>query len=158
LAASDYPTKGVEIFFRTQEGEVKELNYYSLDAVDPALAKNKGFVAYLNSIEHVNTYLKGASYLLHKPYFSVIRNAILSKSSCVVQDDSGIALRYFQKDTAQWDFKLYGEYTRPVSLFKNAFQKELDSLYKNQGASPLGFGIGYNFKDKNSNFMVAQRK
>jgi len=158
LKISTFKTKGVEILFQTPDKQLKELEYYSLNVVDVALAKNPGFKIYLRSFKNFNTYLKGASYLLHKTYFSEVRNVILDGASTIVQDDSGIALRYFSKSEAHWDYMLFGEYTKPISLFKNAYQKDLDSLYKQQGSTPLGFGIGYNFKDKNSNLMIARRK
>jgi hypothetical protein len=149
--------KGVEILFKSASGKLKTLRYYSLNAADQALKNNPGFVTYLNNLKNFNTYLKGASYLLHKDYFSIVRNTILKGSSTVVQDDSGIAIKYFL-DSDSWDYKLYGDYTKPISLFRNAYQKKLDSLYKANGSTHLGFGIGYNFKDKNSNLMVAKRK
>lgn len=157
LKISKLKSKGVEIFFRTPDNKLKELDYFSLNVVDQALATNQGFLSYLKGFKNFNTYLKGASYLLHKSYFSEVRDVILNGASTVVQDDSGIAYRYYAKNPG-WDFKLFGEYTKPISLFKNAYQKDLDSLYKQKGSAPLGFGIGYNFKDKNSNLMVAKRK
>ncbi|PBQ31259.1 hypothetical protein CNR22_05600 [Sphingobacteriaceae bacterium] len=157
LKTSNLKSKGVEILYKTAENKLKELNYYSLNVVDVALDSNPGFKTYLRSFKNFNTYLKGASYLLHKTYFSFVREIILKGSSTIVQDDSGIALRYFKQDDANWSYKLFGEYTKPISLFKNAYQKDLDSLYKHGNSTALGFGIGYNFKDKNSNLMVARR-
>jgi hypothetical protein len=158
LKTGKLKTKGVEVVFKTDDNKVKELNYFSLNVVDPMLKRNAGFKHYLENLEDFDVYLKGASYLLHKTYFSIVRNTILDKASTIVQDDSGIALHYFEKTKQPWDFKLYGQYTKPISLFKKEYQKDLDSLYKKQGATPLGFGIGYNFKDKNSNLMVAKSK
>lgn len=158
LRSAKLKTKGVEIVFKTPGDTVKELNYYSLNAADAGLNLNPGFRIYLDSIKHFNAYLKGASYLLHKPHFSVIRDVILNGATTVVQDDSGIALRYFDKSDAIWDYTLFGNYVRPISLFRNLYQKDLDSLYKELGSVPLNFGIGYNFKDQNSNLMVAKRR
>lgn len=158
LKTTKLKSKGVEILFKTPDNKIKVLCYYSLNVVDPALAENPGFKTYLQELKDFNTYLKGASYLLHKSYFSTVRNVILNGSSTIVQDDSGIAFRYFLKSGTAWNYKLYGDYTKPISLFKNAHQKDLDSLYRQLGSTPLGFGIGYNFKDKNSNLMVAKRK
>jgi hypothetical protein len=157
LKSSKLKTRGVEICFKTPDNKVKELTYFSLNLSDAGLKNNKGFGSFLGQMKDFNTYLKGASYLLHKPYFSVVRNTILKGASTIVQDDSGISLKYFKESNENWDYKLYGEYTKPISLFKNAYQKDLDSLYKSKGATPLGFGIGYNFKDKNSNLLIATR-
>ena len=115
-------------------------------------------MAYLKNMGTINTYLKGASYLMHKNYFSMVRNVILSQSHHVVQDDSGIAFHYFLDDTHKWNYSFFGQYLKPIPMFSQFYQADLDSLYKKQGASPIGFGIGYNFKDKNSNFMIASKQ
>ena len=106
---------------------------------------------------NVTTYLKGASYLMHESYFSEIRNYIFKKSSTIVQDDSGIAFRYFKTSEFNWEYSLYGNYVKPISLFSYAYQTDLDSLWKVKGSKSVGFGIGYNFKDKNSNLMIAKK-
>ncbi len=109
------------------------------------------------NVTDFNTYLKGASYLLHYASFSTIRNFILDNTQHVTQDDSGIAYRYFEK-RGKWDYIFYGKYRRPLSLFPGCYQPELDSLYKQVGSKDVGFGIGYNFKDQNSNLMIATKK
>jgi hypothetical protein len=106
----------------------------------------------------VNTYLKGASYLMHKNYFSIIRNTIINQSQHVIQDDSGIAFHYFTESGSKWNYSFYGKYLKPIPMFSAFYQPDLDSLYKLQGSKPIGFGIGYNFRDKNSNFMIASKQ
>ncbi len=152
------PTKGIEIKFSDINHKAKTLYYFSLNAADGGLKPNKGFVTYLNQLGTFNTYLKGASYLMHKSYFTIIRDIILNQSEQVTQDDSGIALHYFTNSASKWKYSFYGQYLRPIPMFSGFYQKDLDSLYKQQGAKPIGFGIGYNFKDKNSNFMIATKK
>jgi hypothetical protein len=88
----------------------------------------------------------------------MIRNVILNQSEHVVQDDSGIAFHYFLEDSRQWNYTFFGQYLKPIPMFSDFYQKDLDSLYKQQGSRPIGFGIGYNFKDKNSNFMIATKQ
>ena len=106
----------------------------------------------------INTYLKGASYLMHKDYFSIIRQVILEHSKAIIQDDSGIAFRYFTEGKAKWQYHFYGDYTKPIPMFAQHYQRDLDSVSHLQGSKPLGFGIGYNFRDKNSNFMIAVKQ
>jgi hypothetical protein len=158
LKTGGYKTRGVEIKFITPQNEVKTMRYFSLNAADDGLKENPGFVSYLKQLNPCNTYLKGASYLMHKSYFSVIREIILEQSKAVIQDDSGIAIRYFSGNQRSWDYHFFGKYTRPIPMFSSCYQSDLDSLYKQQGSKDIGFGIGYNFRDKNSNFMVAVRK
>jgi hypothetical protein len=151
-------TRGVEIQFTDIHNRPKTLYYFSLNAADGGLKSNKGFMAYLKNMGPINTYLKGASYLMHKNYFSMVRNVILSQSEHVIQDDSGIAFHYFTDDEHKWGYTFFGDYTKPIPMFKEFYQKDLDSLYKQLGSKPIGFGIGYNFKDKNSNFMIATKQ
>lgn len=151
-------TKGVEITFADIHQHPKTLYYFSLNASDGGLKSNKGFVTYLKNMGSINTYLKGASYLMHKNYFSIIRNTIFNQSQHVIQDDSGIAFHYFTESSAKWDYSFYGQYLKPIPMFSAFYQSDLDSLYKQQGSKPIGFGIGYNFRDKNSNFMIASKQ
>jgi hypothetical protein len=157
LKSTPLKTRGVEITFITPEKEVKTVTYFSLNAADDGLRENQGFVTYMKQLNPCNTYLKGASYLMHKSYFSVIRDIILNQSKAVIQDDSGIALRYFSENQRTWEYHFFGKYTRPIPMFGSCYQSDLDSVYKQQGSKDIGFGIGYNFRDKNSNFMVAVR-
>lgn len=147
--------KGLEIRYLNTKDSLKKLHYFSVNLADPALRKNNSFIVFLQGHSPYITYLKGASYLLHKPYFSKVRQSILSQSSAVVQDDSGIAFHYFLSDKRSWNYRLYGQYSKPISLFSKSWQPDLDSFYRTQKAVPLGFGIGYNFKDNNSNLMIA---
>ncbi len=151
-------TRGLELKFTDVNKKPKTLYYFSLNAADGGLKSNPSFVNYLKGMGTVNTYLKGASYLMHKSYFSIIRNVILEQSEQVIQDDSGISFHYFTDSDHKWNYSLYGQYTKPIPMFKEFYQKDLDSLYKQQGAKEIGFGIGYNFKDKNSNLLIATKQ
>ena len=151
------PTKGVEIKFTDKANQPKTVCYFSLNAADGGLKYNKGFMTYLTDMGTVNTYLKGASYLMHKGYFSMVRDVILNQSEHVIQDDSGIAFHYFTESSSKWNYIFYGKYLKPISMFSQFYQADLDSTYKQLGSKPIGFGIGYNFKDKNSNFMIAEK-
>ncbi len=155
LKKSNHRTKGIQIKFLTKNNQVKTISYFSLNAANDGLSKNKGFTTYLNKIKNFNTYLKGASYLLHNAHFSIIRNAILNGSNCIIQDDSGIAFKYFDKN--KFTFKFFGDYIKPISLFSKNYQKDLDSVWSSQGSEKIGFGIGYNFKDNNSNLLIATK-
>jgi hypothetical protein len=98
------------------------------------------------------TYVKSASYLMHKNYFSNIRSLILEKSAAVVQDDSAIPYRYFDKEA--WDIRLYGTYAAPIELFKVHLEKDLKEAYA-RDSKKLGFRLGY---ANQSNMLVARKK
>jgi hypothetical protein len=153
-------SKGVHIIcINNKSKKVKDVYYFSCDISDLGLSKNKRMKAFVNSLPRVNTYLKSASYLLHKPYFSSIRTAILDKSKYVLQDDSGIPVRFF--DANQWNHQYYGTYDAPINLFKNFLQKDLRMAYDSTEKSmikPLSFGIGYDYKLNESNLMLFSKK
>lgn len=151
-------TRGVEIKFNDINQMPKVLYYFSLNASDAGLKHNQNFSNYLKQMGEINTYLKGASYLMHKDYFSIIRQVILEQSKAIIQDDSGIAFHYFTESKVKWKYYFYGDYTKPIPMFAQHYQRDLDSLSHLQGSKPLGFGIGYNFRDKNSNFMIAVKQ
>jgi hypothetical protein len=102
------------------------------------------------------TYLKAASYLLYEGYFSTIRDAILADSIGVVEDDSGIPFKDFKP--AQWDVIPYGDYTGPITLFKDKYQPDLNEFYKKTPHSQLAFGSGYKFAASVSSLLVAKKK
>lgn len=157
LAKKSVNNKGIEIKFTTKDGRLKTLYYFSLHLEDSQLKRNRNIQNYFEKMGEVVTYLKGASYLMHESYFSEIRNTIFRKSTRIIQDDSGIAFRYFAYSGFEWDYRFYGKYVRPISLFSYAYQSDLDSTWKQLGSTDIGFGIGYNFRDKNSNLMVAKK-
>jgi len=101
----------------------------------------------------VVTFLKAASYLMHKQRYSKIRTSILDNSFAVLQDDSGIPYSFYKDG---WDVTLYGKYKRPVGIFKDyTYQRELIRLYEGEGVKPLNFRIGYN---NPSNWMCCRKK
>jgi len=149
---------GVKIdFVPAGEFEPRSLYYFSADLSDSALKKTPEFNKFVQNLGGSITYLKAASYLLHYNDFSNIRNLILSQSISLLQDDSGIPIKYFNH--SEWKLQFYGNYTQPIALFSNEYQKELKSIYQSKNnIKPLDFGIGYQYKLNDSNLMLATRK
>jgi APA family basic amino acid/polyamine antiporter len=143
-------------FFICNNNLQKEVYYYRADLSNTGYKKHEKQLAVLLNHKPFVSFVKSASYLMHQSNFSHIRNFILKNSIVHVQDESGIPVRFI--DPRTWNLQLYGEYRGPISLFKIFHQKDLDSLYKNTNVKKLGFGIGYNYKDKNSCFMIFKRK
>ncbi len=158
--AFDSGSKGIHITcINNKSNKIKDVYYFSCDISDLGLSKNKRLHAFIKGLPRVSTYLKSASYLLHKPYFSVIRKIILDKSKYVLQDDSGIPVRFY--DAAQWNHQYFGTYDAPINLFKNFLQKDLKMAYDSTEKSlvkPLQFGIGYDYKLNESNLMLFSKK
>ena len=109
---------------------------------------------YLESIPKGKSYVKAASYLMHKSYFSEIRNHLLSNSTTIIQDDSGIPMRHFNQSS--WQMKYFGTYTKPIELFQDPYQPNLRKIYK-QESQKLPFGTGYRWRKGQSNLIVAEQ-
>jgi len=149
-------TSGIVIRFADEREEVREMYYFALNLQDYRLRRKPGTLKYLASLGEADTLIKSASYLLHTPYFSLVRDTILSKSRVIVEDDSGIPFRFF--NTSAWDVRLYGTYTEPINLFRNRYQGDLQLAFASRGdVRPLGFAIGYRHI-KESNLLVATRR
>jgi hypothetical protein len=148
-------TSGVTVQF-TNGRQVRKLSYFSLNLLDSRLKRKPGTLKYLGSLPETDTLIKSASYLMHRPYFSMIRSTILSKSRVVVEDDSGIPFRFF--DQSAWDVHLHGAYDKPIELFSNWLQEDLKSAFDSRpDVEPLDFAIGYRHV-KEANLLVATRR
>ena len=148
---------GAEIKIRAADGSEKTVYYFSADISDGKLATNPALAKYVRTLGPLTTYVKSATYLMHKAYFSKIRNLILERSQYVLQDDSGIAMKYFSEG---WQFTYYGTYKRPINLFAKHYQPELTTAYRDSLRRPrhLPFGTGYNWRQTDSNLLLARRK
>ena len=166
LADSTY--FGNRYYFQREGSEkVRTLTYFAVNLqnlpyhsrgglVAKGLESRTDFVAYLNSLNMKSTYLKSASYLMHRPTFSIIRNIILHNCEYVLQDDSGIPIKYF--DESKWELTYYGHFQNPIALFAERQQLDLKEAYKGEGVRDLPFGIGYQYMKGVSNLMKAKRK
>ena len=149
---------GVELTLRAPGGRVRALYYFSADLSDWKLATKDAPLRFVRTLGPLTTYVKSATYLMHKTYFSKIRNLVLERSNYLLQDDSGIAMKYFPKSS--WQFTYYGTYKRPINLFAKQYQPELTTAYHDSlhRARPLPFGTGYNWRQTDSNLLLAKRR
>jgi hypothetical protein len=149
---------GYEIRFANSEGHEKLLLYLSVNLEDSKLKLYPNFNAYIEKLGRVTTFVKSASYLMHMLEFGTIRQIILAQSDVVLQDDSGIPLRYFVPKS--WDITLYGTYEQPIQMFANFTQDSLRKAYEIQqphSVKPLTFSVGYGKVNK-SNLLLAKYK
>lgn len=156
-APTRFGNKGVEIEFKTDsDSSVHRLYYLSVNLSNERLLENKPFLSYLSRLNDVTTFLKATSYLTHKAAFSMIRDAVLSQSANILQDDSGIPYSFFQPGT--WTLLLYGEYTRPYGSFRWMEQPSLRNAYSEPGVKPLSLRLGYGYAKVGSNLLLARRR
>jgi len=149
---------GIKIeFFANGTNRLRSLYYFSCDLSDEPFAEDKPFYLYADGLNFETTFVKSASYLLHYKFFSSIRGLILRKSRFVLEDDTGIPLRYFK--SAEWDAQLYGEYIKPVSDFKGVDQLDLEEAYKDPvRVKKLPFHLGYHWGTNKDSILYFKRK
>jgi len=151
---NDNIATGVEIEFRAGPTEpVQKLQYFCFNAEDKHFQQQKQIHTYFQSLKPSTTYLKSASYLMHNNYFSIIRNIIMDVSDVLLQDDTGIAYRFY--DPSLWNFSYYGMYTRPIPIFASYYQADLLKAYKEGGPKSLTFDLGYK---STTNLLLSRRK
>ncbi len=156
----------VEIYF-TKKGEnlLRKVLYFRTNLCDDPFGGMKSFKEnialqnYLNALPEFYTYVKSASYLMNYPSFDIIRKICLAKSKSILQDDTGVALRYL--DSTKWTIKLFGNYVKPVSDFSGVWQEDLKAAYVKDSLSiqKIPFSLGYHWGDQNTqNLMKFTRK
>ena len=151
-----FSNKGVEIAFRSDSAQlVHKLYYFSVNLSDQELRQNLAFLSYLARLKNTATLLKATSYMPHRSDFSLIRNHVLTNSSVILQDDSGIPFRFFQPDS--WNVQLYGKYDRPYGSFRWLEQPDLRKAYQSSNTRPLSLHIGYGYFRIPSNLLLATR-
>jgi hypothetical protein len=118
--------------------------------------KSSGFLKFVDTFGRGDALFKAASYLPHSGGFSQVRDFILSKADHVVQDDSGIPVGYFKRD--QWSFQPFGRYLGPIAIFPGRHQNQLAEIYQRGPTKPIDWGMGYRWRNNESNVLLAVRK
>lgn len=154
----NYQSHGVKIVFRNlKTQELKTLYYFSTDISNGGLKKRPELVSFIGATKPYNTFVKSASYLMHHPDFTGIRDILLTQSSSIFQDDTGIVYKDVKKTKAFSPY-FYGEYVKPVSDFPwLEKQPDLDSAFT-ASKQPLPFSLGYHWSTKKQHYMLFVRK
>lgn len=144
---------GVKILFSSGSGAEQTLYYFNTDLSNWGL-KTSGFLAFCKGLGQGDSLVKSASYLMHSDGFSTVRDFLVESSAALVQDDSGVPLRFF--DEADWRLAAFGRYMKPIGIFSpKTYQPRMRDLFAR--AEPLDFGIGYRWRPKESNLLLAVR-
>jgi hypothetical protein len=146
---------GLEILYhRDGEEKHRKLYYFRLD-LGPGLDKNSSFLTFLSQFGKPETLIKSASFLLHYGPFSRLREYLLTNSTRIIQDDTGVRYEVFVKQG--WKTRLYGDYTRPDRPFQGRYQKDLRAAFDEPGrAKPMGFSMGYGTGRRASHLVIAE--
>lgn len=148
------PVTGVRIAFRTQ-GVSKTLFYFKQDLRDEHCHLGHPLFQFASRLGEPAVFAKSASYLLHEPYFSHLREWIFNSSASLVQDPSSMPYRSFAQ--RGWQVSLHGRYIRTLPVFERYEQHDLFEIYQSASVKipPLDFGIGYLTNPEASSLMIA---
>ena len=160
---SEQKPRGVRIWFRVEgDKRLRSLTYIeqylNAQSAEPTHPLNQFFQQRKGGM----ILFKAASYVMHNPAMTAVRDMFIGVSDYVVQDDSGF--RYLDMAPA-FEVSVYGYYRTPVRLgdafFRNyAPQPELAALYieRNPPDLPFHFGYGSLRRPPRSNLIVAHRR
>ncbi|MFZ4765862.1 MAG: hypothetical protein ACOYMN_13000 [Roseimicrobium sp.] len=143
---------GLHIRFRGAHGS-KSLFYFQQDLANGGCSPKGPFLQFVSSLGRPAAMAKSASYLMHEPYFSNIRNFIVTHCSGIAQDPSGVPYRSLAENG--WRVSLYGNYVGARDPFEKYEQPALIDAYTREGGHPLSFGIGYLTEPQTTSLMVA---
>ena len=146
---------GVKIVFAGADGGERTLYYFTTN-LDNVGARTSGFLKFLDKLGPADSFHKSASYLMHKNEFSRIRDFIVAKSATIVQDDSGIPIRYL--DPKVWQLRPFGRYLEPLDIFPEGRQPKIRELFEKSSAGKLNFGLGYRWRPGESNLLLAVKR
>jgi len=146
---------GVKITFSDDRDRTRTLYYFRTDLSNAGL-ESSGFMAFCRTLGPADSLLKAASYLLHTGGFTTARGFLLERAATVVQDDSGIPLRYFAP--GEWQLFPYGAYYGPIPVFKRWHQPGMDRLFARGRAARVDFGIGYRWPPRDTNILLAVKR
>jgi hypothetical protein len=147
---------GAKITFSSAGGVEQTLYYFNTDLSNWGL-KTSGFLAFCTSLGQGDSFVKSASYLMHSDGFSTVRDFIVANSATLVQDDSGVPLRFL--DEKDWRVTAFGRYLTPIKIFpRKTYQPQMRDLFAKGRAQPLDFVIGYRWRPNESNLLLAVRE
>jgi hypothetical protein len=143
----------VKIVFSGGEGRAQQTLYYVQTDVSDHGLKKSGFLKFCEQLGAADGFIKSASYLLHANSFSSMRSFLLDRTAALVQDDSGIPVRYFSSE--EWRLRPFGRYRGPIALFTARYQSRLNDVYRRSNPPQLDFGVGYRWRPNESNLLLA---
>jgi hypothetical protein len=143
-------THGLRIVFAGADRQPKTLYYFSTDLSNSSV-RVSGFLKFSETLAPGNSLIKSASYLLHSGNFSTARNFLLTQSTAIIQDDSGIPLAFY--DPKKWRLFPFGRYVGPIAKFPGRYQPNYAEVFRR--AHPIDFGIGYRWRSYESNLLLS---
>lgn len=153
LVAEKDGSPGVKITFSRDDHPPQTLYYFTTDLSNWGVKSKPGFMKFCGQLGDGNSLVKAASYLMHMDEFSSVRDFLLTKTTTLVQDDSGIPFRHFAAE--QWDVLFLGRYAGPIKMFEKNYQADLARAFKAGNPPALPFSFGYRWHPNESSLIVA---
>ena len=142
----------VKITFSDSIGAPKKTLYYFSTNVANTGVRSNGFLTFCDRLGVGDSLVKGASYLMHLNDFSDVRNFLLAHSNMILQDDTGVPIRFLD---SSWKLQPFGSYVGPIRMFARESQPDMFKLFREQKPGELNFEIGYRFSLGGSNLVLA---
>ena len=142
----------VKITFSDNVGAPKKTLYYFSTNVANKGVRSNGFLTFCDKLGVGDSLVKGASYLMHLDDFSDVRNFLLAHSNMILQDDTGVPIRFLD---SSWKLQPFGSYVGPIRMFARESQPDMFKLFREQKPGELNFEIGYRFSLGGSNLVLA---
>ncbi|MEO1088908.1 MAG: hypothetical protein AAFY88_32165, partial [Acidobacteriota bacterium] len=101
--------------------------YFAQDLSDRGLLSEEPFRRLVEHQPGVNVYIKSGEYLAHTEDFSTLRKMVLKKGQTLLQDDSGLPIRFLRSD--RWNVRLYGSYTGVLAAYSQWHQEDLEAAF-----------------------------
>ncbi len=149
-------TPGVRIVFQSSSNPPQTLYYFCSDLSDDGIASKPEFLRFCEQQSPGESLLKAASYLMFEPGFGKVRDFLLAKSELILQDDSGIPFKFFER--GNWEIRFCGPYLGPIDTFKKYWQPDLAEQSSKSVPVALPFGFGYQWQPSRSNLMIVTRR
>ena len=130
--------------------------YYFQGDVSNAGPGFEALAAFCRALGPADGFVKSASYLMHSGTFSKVRDFLVAQTELMLEDDSGIPVQFFTP--SEWALSPYGRYLGPIALFPGRRQRQLDELYARGPQRPIEFGIGYRYRQNESNLLLAVKR
>jgi hypothetical protein len=153
LVTGKSATPGVKIVFFGPTGPQQTLYYFETNLANEGIKSQPGFIKFCEGLGTGHSLVKAASYLMHLGEFTAVRDFLLAHSSLIVEDDSGIPLKDF--DRTKWALRLFGNYPGPIDIFKQHAQPDLAAAYAKSHPPALPFGFGYRWHPSQSSLILA---
>ncbi len=146
---------GLRFHVTTADKRAVLVDYLRMNLSNSGLSAEPKLQQFLVSHTSDTIFIKSASHLLQKNYFSILAGLITDHAHSVVQDETGLDIEVFSK---HYQIDSYGKFLRPHPLWHDSPSgvRLRDFLSAKNTLQPLPFTIGYE-KTSGSVLLVGTR-